>query len=108
MPFDTRSDGTSDSLKEKEHSADEHGGFQGIWCPVCAWKPLRTSIWQCGGAGPPENFPDGCGTVWNTFDTHGRCPGCGHQWKYTSCHGCPRWSAHEDWYESVDGAHPDS
>ena len=45
---------------------------------------------------PPFDF---CLTSWNTFATHGRCPGCRHQWIWTSCLRCEEWSLHEDWYE---------
>jgi predicted amidophosphoribosyltransferase len=40
-----------------------------------------------------------CGHVWNTFDTHGVCPGCGHAWTATQCPHCQQWSRHDDWYE---------
>jgi hypothetical protein len=39
-----------------------------------------------------------CGTVWNTFETRGRCPGCGYQWTRTVCLACQRISPHLDWY----------
>lgn len=60
-----------------------------IFCPVCAWRPRSTSRWVCR----PH-----CGTVWNTFDTHGRCPGCNRQWRETCCLSCQGWSPHDDWY----------
>jgi hypothetical protein len=54
---------------------------------------------MCVSQGPPEFFTGGCGTVWNTFDTRGRCPGCSHQWTWTRCFACDGWSPHDDWYE---------
>ena len=71
-----------------------------IRCPKCQWQPKRASRWMCAPCGAPEDFPDGCGHVWNTFDTRGRCPGCRHQWRYTACLSCARWSLHDDWYEN--------
>jgi hypothetical protein len=50
----------------------------------------------------PEPPFKGCGTVWNTFLTKGRCPGCSHQWRWTSCLQCQQWSLHDDWYEKPD------
>ena len=61
-----------------------------IRCPRCAWRPGREDRWICLPA---------CGTVWNTFETGGRCPGCGHRWADTKCLRCRRWSRHADWYE---------
>jgi hypothetical protein len=70
-----------------------------IRCPICRWQPVPSSMWSCLGADGPEPF-QGCGTVWNTFSTRGRCPGCHHQWHWTSCLRCEGWSLHEDWYEA--------
>ena len=50
-------------------------------------------------SGTPEPFFEACGTVWNTFATHGRCPGCSHQWRWTTCLRCQEPSLHVDWYE---------
>lgn len=69
-----------------------------IRCPHCTWQPRPTSRWLCSDSPPPEGFRGGCGTVWNTFDTRGLCPGCGHQWRWTTCLRCYQWSLHEDWY----------
>jgi hypothetical protein len=74
---------------------DEDGRIR---CPLCEWKPARSSKWYCGPCPEPEGFLHGCGTAWNTFDTRGLCPGCQHRWRYTSCHACGTWSLHEDWY----------
>lgn len=60
-----------------------------IRCPRCRWQPRRDSRWVCT-----------CGFGWNTFDTHGECPGCQHQWTVTQCLACERFSPHEDWYET--------
>lgn len=72
-----------------------------IRCPHCKWQPQKSSRWGCMSMGAPENFRRGCGTSWNTFETHGLCPGCKHQWRYTSCLACERTSPHEDWYEEA-------
>src|SRR6476660_1726976 len=74
--------------------------FAGIRCPLCRWRPARSSRWFCWSMGPPEYFDGGCGTSWNTFETRGRCPGCSHQWIWTTCQGCMRMSPHEEWYEN--------
>ena len=68
-----------------------------IACPKCEWKPTASDVWQCG-----------CGTLWNTFDTAGKCPSCGKVWANTQCQhpvfsgGCGRWSYHLDWYRNLD------
>lgn len=63
----------------------------GIRCPKCAWEPAKADRWLC---------EPGCGTVWNTFETHGGCPGCSKQWTETVCLRCHQWSPHDDWYVS--------
>jgi len=72
--------------------------FSRIRCPLCRWQPDASSLWECGDCGLPEYFYNACGMVWNTFTTHGICPGCGHEWRWTSCLRCAGWSLHEDWY----------
>jgi hypothetical protein len=72
-----------------------------VRCPLCAWRPSAASRWLCECAGTPEPLFAACGTPWNTFSTHGRCPGCSHQWRWTSCLRCAGWSLHEDWYEEA-------
>ena len=62
-----------------------------IRCPRCAWQPGREDRWSCG--------PGGCGHVWNTFETAGRCPACDRKWTDTACLRCGQWSPHEEWYE---------
>ena len=74
--------------------------FSGIRCPLCSWRPTASSRWYCHAAGTPEPFFEGCGAVWNTFSTGGRCPDCSHQWEWTSCLRCEGWSLHQDWYEN--------
>src|SRR5262245_45075688 len=69
-----------------------------IRCPLCFWVPAPGSRWYCCDCGHPEYYSGGCGMAWNTFDTHGRCPGCDHQWRWTACLSCGEWSLHEDWY----------
>src|SRR6188474_465085 len=69
-----------------------------IRCPLCDWRPRRSSSWCCSRVDRPEGFLGGCGTVWNTFSTRGRCPGCQYRWRWTKCLRCDGWSLHEDWY----------
>src|SRR4051794_29777402 len=76
--------------------------LKGVRCPLCDWRPERSSRWACTWSGGPEPRFDSCGTVWNTFTTRGRCPGCDHAWQWTSCHRCEQWSLHKDWYEQLD------
>lgn len=78
---------------------DEGESAQRIRCPLCEWQPTASSVWACESFGTPEPYFGGCGTLWNTFSTKGRCPGCGHQWTWTSCPNCGGWARHEDWYE---------
>jgi hypothetical protein len=77
---------------------EEESDFSRIRCPLCAWQPDASSLWCCADCPTPEHFFDGCYAIWNTFDTHGVCPGCGHEWRWTSCLRCRGWSLHEDWY----------
>ena len=60
-----------------------------IFCPICSWAPAAHDRWQCR---------PGCYTIWNTFETHARCPGCQKQWKVTYCLACGIGSLHEEWY----------
>ncbi|MGD9563625.1 MAG: hypothetical protein AB7F88_16420 [Pyrinomonadaceae bacterium] len=91
--------GTEDVIAPAKLDLSEVGvGLPGIRCPICRWRPLRSSRWTCGDCDFPEYFFDGCGTEWNTFETGGICPGCGHQWTWTSCLACWGWTRHEDWY----------
>jgi len=78
---------------------DDAEGFSRIRCPICDWSPTASSVWSCQSEGTPEPFFGGCGAIWNTFATGGRCPGCQHQWQWTSCPRCESWSLHKDWYD---------
>ena len=73
--------------------------LNGVRCPLCSWRPSKDDVWCCLSHDTPEPPFPSCGTEWNTFSTHGRCPGCSHQWKWTSCLRCGEWSLHDDWYE---------
>ncbi len=84
------------SLELEEEKTD----FERIRCPLCDWRPTKSSLWCCADADAPEYFYDGCFTNWNTFETHGKCPTCAHQWRFTSCLRCGQWSLHNDWYQS--------
>jgi hypothetical protein len=81
---------------------DTSKGFSRIRCPLCGWSPSAASLWACESHGTPEPF-FGCGTMWNTFATRGKCPGCAHQWRWTSCLRCHEWSLHDDWYWDGEG-----
>ena len=67
-----------------------------IYCPKCEWHPGPHDRWMC---------TPGCHTVWNTFETHARCPGCAKQWTLTQCLTCMAVSLHQDWYHDADHAH---
>jgi hypothetical protein len=95
-------------LKESRHveriirtriDSEEDDQLNGIRCPRCSWRPSPHDLWCCHAEDTPEPPFPSCGTEWNTFSTHGRCPGCSHQWRWTSCLLCGEWSPHEDWYE---------
>lgn len=73
--------------------------FSRIRCPLCEWQPKSSTRWDCADCGHPEYFYNGCGAVWNTFVTGGKCPGCQHQWKWTMCLHCFDWALHADWYK---------
>jgi hypothetical protein len=88
---------------EKATARDNTKEFNRIRCPLCKWRPNRSSRWFCGDCDYPEYFFEGCGTAWNTFTTRGLCPRCGHQWRWTICLSCHGWSRHEEWYENRDG-----
>jgi hypothetical protein len=95
-------------LKKTERSTDipaktpkrsEERSSDGVRCPVCYWQPPSSSRWACHGPDPAAPSFVGCGTVWNTFSTHGVCPGCSHRRHWTKCLFCLTWSLHDDWYE---------
>ncbi len=81
---------------------DAPSDFSRIRCPQCKWQPKAHHLWQCTPCATPEYFQGGCGTLWHTFDTKGKCPGCKYQWKYTKCMFCSRWSLHQEWYVKSD------
>lgn len=87
---------------EEESRVEDVDRWSRIRCPHCQWQPDRASRWQCSECREPEGLLHGCGTVWNTFQTRGRCPGCQHQWRWTSCPACSQWAPHDDWYEAED------
>jgi hypothetical protein len=82
---------------------DEDSTFARIRCPHCAWQPAPSSSWACEGPDGAVPGFSGCGTVWNTFTTRGRCPGCHHAWRWTVCLRCGDWAPHEDWYDPGAG-----
>ena len=100
FPFDFlfRKNSSFDDSYETEKLKDAPIDFGRIRCPLCQWQPKASSRWLCSD----DDFHFGCGTSWNTFDTHGRCPGCDYQWLWTECLRCFRSSPHEAWYEYAD------
>ena len=77
-----------DSLKSKIDKAETtYADSASIQCPECHKPPPDEDRWKCT-----------CGTVWNTFETHGCCPNCGQHWGQTECHVCRKVSPHLDWY----------
>src|SRR6266540_1986982 len=90
---------TPDFVFDIRKLLEEEDVFGRIRCPLCAWRPAASSLWTCASFNTQEGAFRGCGTIWNTFATRGRCPGCAHQWRWTSCLRCGEWSLHEDWYE---------
>jgi hypothetical protein len=59
----------------------------GVRCPHCQWNPAAPDYWTCD-----------CGRSWNTFDTHGKCPGCHKVHSTTQCLSCGNFSPHNHWY----------
>ncbi|HMS42388.1 MAG TPA: hypothetical protein PKE69_19295 [Pyrinomonadaceae bacterium] len=90
-----------EKLKRFE-TVEESTDFDRIRCPLCLWQPLKSSQWFCADCDAPEFFYGGCGNMWNTFETRGKCPTCAHLWRWTSCLQCGEWSRHEDWYKQND------
>jgi hypothetical protein len=90
---------TEEILKTLEKDK-EKTDFRRIRCPLCRWCPRKSSRWFCADCDAPEFFYGGCGTLWNTFETGGKCPTCQYQWRWTSCLNCRGWSLHEDWYKN--------
>jgi hypothetical protein len=71
-----------------------------VSCPFCGWKPQEGDLWVC----------DECKTKWNTFQTHGKCPGCDKQFIDTQCKkssgGCGQVSLNVEWYNSPESVKP--
>jgi hypothetical protein len=92
-----------DPRTRDDSRSEEADPFGHIRCPLCRWRPAPVDKWCCDSSGPsPELFFGGCGTVWNTFATRGRCPGCDHQWRWTVCLRCHGWSLHDEWYDESE------
>jgi hypothetical protein len=96
-----RTNGTAPVVLDTPDAEDDDP-FGGIRCLLCSWRPSASSRWYCNCVGTPEPWFEGCGAVWNTFSTAGRCPGCGHQWQWTSCLRCGGASLHRDWYRETE------
>ena len=94
-----KEDRTPDQIITTDVDLEREDTFPGIRCPLCGWRPRKSSRWSCSCDGTPEPYFESCGTVWNTFSTRGRCPGCHHQWRWTTCLLCHEPSLHLDWYE---------
>jgi len=101
VPVLLKRTGTFEDVDTKTKQPDQHTSTIRIRCPLCFWQPNASSRWCCSCVGTPEPWFESCGTVWNTFDTRGRCPGCGHQWHWTTCLRCTAPSPHEEWYEET-------
>ena len=100
IPLHLKQGRKTEQIVTSEQRLDEHGQFEGVRCPHCRWRPSAHDLWCCisDGDGPEPPFRS-CGTAWNTFATHGRCPGCSHQWEWTLCLRCQEWARHIEWYE---------
>jgi len=99
-----KEDRTPDQIITTNFDLEREDAFQGIRCPLCGWRPRKSSRWSCSCIGTPEPYFESCGTVWNTFSTRGRCPGCSHQWQWTTCLQCQQASLHLDWYEEGESS----
>lgn len=97
-----RPEGAPEVVTPTTGGAETLDGAGDIRCPHCEWRPHASSRWCCSQCPIPEGFLDGCGMLWNTFETSGVCPGCRHQWRWTSCLVCGGWSLHDDWYVLQD------
>jgi DNA-directed RNA polymerase subunit RPC12/RpoP len=74
-----------------ESSSDETDVVRrDVACPGCGYVPTQFDRWVCA--------PDGCGRLWDTFETGARCPDCGAQFIWTVCPGCNRTFPHKSWY----------
>jgi predicted amidophosphoribosyltransferase len=77
------SDGGSWSFTRREDVA----------CPACGTPPLVGAMWSCG--------PDGCGFLFDTFETKARCPKCEAHFAVTWCPTCGKPSPHRAWYRGA-------
>jgi hypothetical protein len=66
------------------------GGRPNVACPGCAYAPTPFDRWMCA--------PDGCGHMWDTFETRAKCPECGAVFPWTACPGCSKTYPHAAWY----------
>lgn len=89
----------TDEILKKLEKVEDATDFNRIKCPLCKWSPDKSSQWFCADCDAPEFFYNGCGNIWNTFETRGKCSMCAYHWTWTSCLRCAGWSKHEDWYE---------
>ena len=69
-----------------------------ITCPRCGFHPWRGLQWICA--------PDGCGGLFDTFETRAHCPHCEAQFAWTACPACHVASAHRAWYRHTAGSPP--
>jgi hypothetical protein len=61
-----------------------------IACPECTYAPTVGTLWTCA--------PDGCGGLFDTFETQAHCPHCQAEFAWTMCPACGKASAHQAWY----------
>ena len=61
-----------------------------VACPRCGYVPVTGESWRCS--------PDGCGALFDTFETHAKCPRCDATFSWTACPACGKISAHRAWY----------
>ena len=71
-------------------SGSTGGGRPDVACPGCAYVPSPYDRWVCA--------PDGCGHMWDTFETRAKCPECGALFPWTTCPGCSKTYPHAAWY----------
>lgn len=64
--------------------APRHEGFA---CPACRAAPPQGALWKCNR----------CGTAFDTFLTHAKCPKCGAQFDLTRCVNCGQLNPIEAW-----------
>jgi hypothetical protein len=65
-------------------------GRPDVACPGCRYVPSPYDRWVCA--------PDGCGNVWDTFETGAKCPVCDAQFPWTTCPACGQTFPHRAWY----------